>query len=135
MIKDTTPNAPGRKDYPAPGRAGLCEHRQLATGVMPSRSTRLPFRRSRLFVLAALSLALPLFMAAPAWAADVLTWRTNQNRVSADIKAQDRSRLLEQIVTVTGWKVFIEPDTSRTVSAKFNNLPPGEALRLLLGDL
>jgi ribosomal protein L18 len=29
----------------------------------------------------------------------------------------------------------VEPDTARTVSAKFKELPPGEALRLLLGDL
>src|SRR5882757_5175941 len=34
-----------------------------------------------------------------------------------------------------GWKVFVEPGTTHTVSAKFKNLPPGEALRLLLGDL
>src|SRR5207244_1897234 len=66
---------------------------------------------------------------------DALTWRTNQNRVSADIKAGDLSELLEQIATATGWKVFVEPDTSHTISAKFKNLPPGEALRLLLGDL
>jgi hypothetical protein len=42
---------------------------------------------------------------------------------------------LAQIASVTGWQVFVEPDTSQAVSAKFKNLPPGEALRLLLGDL
>ena len=43
--------------------------------------------------------------------------------------------LLEQIASVTGWHVFVEPDTGRSISAKFSDLPPGEALHLLLGDL
>jgi hypothetical protein len=83
----------------------------------------------------ALCLALALLPAVPALAADSLNWQTNQNRVSADIKSGKLVPLLEQIASVTGWHVFLEPDTSRSISAKFSNLPPGDALHLLLGDL
>ena len=85
--------------------------------------------------LAALWLATALLPAAPAWAADTLNWETNRNRVSADIKAGKLLPLLEQIASITGWQIFLEPDTTCTVSAKFDHLPPGEALHLLLRDL
>jgi len=68
-------------------------------------------------------------------ASESLNWRTNQNRVTADIHSLKLSPLLEQIATATGWQVYLEPDTTHIVSAKFKDLPPGEALRLLLGDL
>jgi hypothetical protein len=86
-------------------------------------------------VLAALWLALALFPALPARAADTLTWETNRNLVSADIKSGQLLPLLEKIATITGWHVFLEPDTTCAVSAKFDRLPPGEALHLLLRDL
>ena len=79
--------------------------------------------------------AIALLAAAPVWAADTLNWETNRNRVSADIKSGKLIPLLEEIAFATGWHVFVEPDTGRSVSAKFSNLPPGEALHLLLGDL
>ncbi len=82
-----------------------------------------------------LGLVIGLFAAAPSWAADTLNWETNRNRVSADIKSGKLIPLLEQIAAVTGWNVFVEPDSGRSISAKFSNLPPGEALHLLLGDL
>src|SRR5882724_8262805 len=82
-----------------------------------------------------LLLCLALLAAFPAAAADTLNWHTNQNRVSADIQYRPLARLLEQITAATGWKVFVEPGTTHDVSAKFKDLPPGEALRLLLGDL
>ena len=84
---------------------------------------------------ALLGLAIALVTAVPARAADTLNWETNRNRVSADIKAGKLLPLLEQVASTTGWHVFLEPDTSHTISAKFSNLPPGEALHLLLGDL
>jgi hypothetical protein len=55
--------------------------------------------------------------------------------VSADIKGGKLLPLLEQVAAITGWQVFLEPDTTCTVSAKFDRLPPGEALHLLLHDL
>jgi hypothetical protein len=69
------------------------------------------------------------------WAADTLLWRTNSALVSADIRDAKLSWLLQEITTTTRWSVFVEPDVSHVVSAKFKDLPPGEALRLLLGDL
>jgi hypothetical protein len=76
-----------------------------------------------------------LGLALPARAADTLNWETNRNRVSADIKSGQLLPMLEQIASVTGWHIFLEPDTTATVSAKFDRLPPGEALHLLLHDL
>jgi hypothetical protein len=67
--------------------------------------------------------------------ADTLNWSTNATVVSADIRDGKLPWLLEQITSATGWRVFVEPDVSHTVSAKFKNLSPGDALRLLLGDL
>ena len=68
-------------------------------------------------------------------AADTFNWSTNQNRVTADVQSGNLSTVLGRIVAATGWQIYIEPGTTHTVSAKFKNLPPGEALRLLLGEL
>src|SRR2546428_12207793 len=86
--------------------------------------------KTPLLCLALMSLAI-----FPAAASDTFTWRTNQNLVSTNIQYRPLARLLEQITAATGWKVFVEPGTTHDVSAKFKDLPPGEALRLLLGDL
>jgi hypothetical protein len=86
-------------------------------------------------LLAGLFLIGALLAVVPAHAANSLNWETNRNRVTADIKDGKLLPLLEQIASVTGWHVFIEPDTSCTISAKFDRLPPGEALHLLLHDL
>ena len=86
-------------------------------------------------VSALLGLAIVLLTAVPTRGADTLNWETNRNRVSADIKSGELLPLLEQIAGVTRWHVFVEPDTTRSISAKFSNLPPGDALHLLLGDL
>jgi hypothetical protein len=67
--------------------------------------------------------------------ADSLVWNTNSSRVSADLQSLPLPRLLEQVATATGWQVFLEPGTERNASVKFKDLPQGEALRLLLGDL
>ena len=75
------------------------------------------------------------FLGSPAMAADTLSWNTNKDLVSADIKTAKLFNVLEKIATVTHWHVFMEPETAHTVSAKFENLRPGEALRLLLGDV
>jgi hypothetical protein len=64
-----------------------------------------------------------------------LSWHTNVNRVSADLRAVPLNQVLARIAAATGWKVFLEPGTTQSVSAKFRNADSGEALRLLLGDL
>ncbi|HYG21395.1 MAG TPA: S8 family serine peptidase [Verrucomicrobiae bacterium] len=68
-------------------------------------------------------------------AADTLHWNTNNNRVSADIASAPLLRALEGVSHLTGWHVFLESNASRNVSAKFSDLPSGEALRILLGNL
>lgn len=79
--------------------------------------------------------ALVMLLAAPARAADTLNWDTNRNQVSADIKSGKLLPLLEQVAAATGWHILLEPDTTCVVSAKFDRLPPGDALRRLLRDL
>jgi hypothetical protein len=70
-----------------------------------------------------------------AQAVGTFNWDTNRNVVSADIKSGQLIPLLEQVAEATGWRVYLEPDASCQISAKFSRLPPGEALHLLLRDL
>jgi len=64
-----------------------------------------------------------------------LHWSTNDNRVTADIHSVELLRVLEGVAKLTGWQVYLESNTTRVVSTKFQDLPPGDALRLLLGNL
>lgn len=66
---------------------------------------------------------------------NILNWDASQNRVSADIHAMRLEAVLEQVADATGWRVFLEPDTERTVSTAFKDRQPDKALDLLLGDL
>ncbi|MDB6017424.1 MAG: hypothetical protein JWR19_1913 [Pedosphaera sp.] len=68
-------------------------------------------------------------------AADSLVWHKQQERVDADIHAWPLPRLLEKVAAATGWQVYLEPSASHEVSVKFKDLPSGQALRSLLGDL
>jgi hypothetical protein len=43
--------------------------------------------------------------------------------------------VLEKIAVAAGWHVYVEPGLERNVSAKFNGLPSGDALEMLLGNL
>ena len=90
------------------------------------------------FLLGLVCLALPLTVAgSPARATDTnaLSWRVKQNQVDAAIQKWPLSRLLNKIVSATGWMVIVEPGLTNEVSAKFKNLPQDEALRRLLGNL
>ena len=69
------------------------------------------------------------------FAADSLVWHGEQNRVDAEIQSWDLEKLLQKIAANTGWQIFVEPQTAHTVSVKFKNLPQGDALRSLLGNL
>ncbi len=89
---------------------------------------------SRLFG-AALAVLLLGFAAPAGHGADTLKWDAARHRVSADIRSGKLYAVLEQIATASGWQVFVEPGLDHTVSAKFQSLPQGEALRLLLGDI
>lgn len=83
----------------------------------------------------ALGLGFALCLVVSARGADTLTWNTNKNLVSADIKSTHLFEVLEKVAGITGWHVFVEPDTARTVSTKFQDLPPGDALRMFVGDV
>lgn len=85
----------------------------------------------------ALGLALALALAAlpSTRAADTLTWNTKSNLVSADIRSTGLLSVLEQIAATTRWNIYVEPETLHQVSTKFRDLPPGQALSKLLGDV
>jgi thermitase len=64
-----------------------------------------------------------------------IVWRQAADRVDADVHSLSLSNLLEEITTQTGWRVYVEPGATHSASTKFRNLPTGEALRMLFGDL
>jgi thermitase len=66
---------------------------------------------------------------------NVLVWQADRNQVSADIHGEALWPLLEDIAHQTGWHIFLEPGAAHQASVKFRNLPAGEALQKLLGDL
>src|SRR5262245_43572596 len=85
-------------------------------------------------------LSLGVLVSQPLWAAaDSLIWRKgkdrDQDRVDASISKWDLPKLLSEISAATGWKIYLEPGTAHTVSTTFTNLPPKDALNLLLGEL
>jgi len=82
-----------------------------------------------------IAFALLCFALCPAFATGTLSWNSSQQKVSADLKSEDLFKVLEKIASTTHWHVYVEPDALHPVSAKFKNLPPGEALHLLFGDL
>ena len=55
--------------------------------------------------------------------------------MDADIRGWELFSLLERIAGETGWQIFLDPEASHTASVKFKNLPSGQALRQLLGNL
>lgn len=82
--------------------------------------------------LGLVALLLPLTTSA---ATNTLTWDREKNLVSADVRDWDLIGLMESVAVQSGWHVFLEPDYSYKASVKFQNLPPGEALRRLLGSM
>lgn len=64
-----------------------------------------------------------------------LTWQKTADRVSADIHGEALWPLLQDIAHQTGWHILVEPGADRLADVKFNDLPAGEALKKLLGDL
>jgi len=77
-----------------------------------------------------------LFLAAAsARANNSLNWRAKQDQVDADIQRSDLITLLKNIARATGWKVYVEPGASNSISVKFKDLSENDALRRLLGNL
>jgi hypothetical protein len=69
------------------------------------------------------------------FAVERLVWNKEKNSVAAEISTWDLDKLLENIASATGWQIFVEPTATHAVSTKFKDRAPGDALRLLLGDL
>lgn len=64
-----------------------------------------------------------------------LIWHKADGRVDANIHGEALLPLLESIAAQTGWHIYVEPGSARVASTKFKNLPAGDALKMLLGDL
>jgi hypothetical protein len=90
-------------------------------------------RRARLILFSALVLA--VLLPVPAATTNSLVWNSAADRVSADIRGQTLWPLLEDIAHQTGWQIFVEPGIDRKADTKFKELPRGEALKNLLGNL
>jgi hypothetical protein len=80
-------------------------------------------------------LLLSLVVSARAAGTNSIAWHRAADRVDANVQGETLVPLLGQIATDTGWQVYVEPGTVKTVSAKFKDLPSHEALQMLLGDL
>lgn len=89
-------------------------------------------RTAILFLLALLVCA---GTAARAAGTNSLVWNPATDLVSADLRGEALWPLLEDIAHQTGWHIFVEPGAARKADVKFSDLPSGEALRKLLGDL
>jgi hypothetical protein len=68
-------------------------------------------------------------------AADSFQWDAKQNQVSADVESLPLAKLLEKISASAGWQIYLEPGTIFIASAKFKDLPLGDGLRSLFGNL
>ena len=89
-----------------------------------------------MFKIIAISLLLAVFcLCARAADTNSLVWHRATDRVDADVRGMALWPLLEKIAVEAGWHIFVEPDTTHTTSAKFKDLPSGDALKMLLGNL
>jgi len=90
-------------------------------------------RNFKIFLLLALVVQAAVFTRAAE--TNLLVWQADRGNVSADIRSEALWPLLEDIAHQTGWHIFVEPGASQNASVKFKNVPVGEALRKLLGNL
>ncbi len=82
-----------------------------------------------------LGLALLCLVCGAAAAADSLVWDKRTRTVDAQIESWDLPTVLSRVSSATGWQVYLEPGTQQKVSVRFKNLPVGEALKQMLGEL
>ena len=66
---------------------------------------------------------------------NTIFWDRENERVTADVRDWELVPMLEEVAVQSGWNIFLEPDYTHKASVKFKSLPPGEALRRLLGDM
>lgn len=91
------------------------------------------FRRSR--ILPALVVLCLTMLNSFASGTNNLFWDRENERVTADVRDWELVPMLEEVAAQSGWNIFLEPDYRHKASVKFKSLPPGEALRRLLGDM
>lgn len=84
---------------------------------------------------ALLAVALAVVFLSSARAEEYIRWDKNRQRVEANVASWDVVRVLQRVSALTGWKIYLQPDTEQRVPTRFRDLSEGEALRRLLGDL
>jgi hypothetical protein len=82
-----------------------------------------------------LLLGLALGQSSAATTNNALFWDRENDRVTADVRDWELVPMLEEVAAQSGWNIFLEPDYNHKASVKFKSLPPGEALRRLLGEM
>src|ERR1043166_74734 len=90
---------------------------------------------ARLRSITCIVLALSAAATSRVMAADSLVWRTAENRVDAQGDGRPPERGLQPIPATRGWQVYVEPGTEHTVTTRFTDLKPADALLRLLGEL
>jgi hypothetical protein len=66
--------------------------------------------------------------------ADMLQWDTARDRVAAEVETWTVPDVLQRVAASTGWQIFIDPEITNRIPAKFSSQQPGDALRRLLGE-
>ena len=92
-------------------------------------------KRLQNYLLAAVCLWLAFGFSARAASTNSIVWHKAADRVDADVRGEALWPLLERLAVAAEWKIFVEPGAERNASAKFKDLPSGDALKMLLGDL
>lgn len=67
--------------------------------------------------------------------ADPFVWDKEQKRLGANIEAADLEQVLSKLSRTMGWQIYLEPGMRQRISVRFKNLPLGEGLKRVLGDL
>jgi hypothetical protein len=68
------------------------------------------------------------------WSADSLKWDAARDTVDASVETWTVPQLLQRVAGATGWEIFIDPEITNRIPAKFSAKQPGDALRRLLGN-
>lgn len=76
---------------------------------------------------------LALLVCGAAHGADSLKWDGASNTVAAEVQSWTVPDVLQQVAGATGWQIFLDPEITNRVPAKFSGKQPGDALRSLLG--
>lgn len=90
---------------------------------------------NRLRIFAAICLFFHAFGFVAGAQTNWLIWHKANEHVDANVHHEPLLPLLKGIAVQTGWRVYVEPGTTLDASTKFKDLPVGDALKMLLGDL